>query len=238
MRIHQDIYEKYSRQDIVAMTLFGEAKPHDTTDLQAIANVIMNRAALPNWSSDPAKVCLQLHQFSCWNKNDPNRSRIQDGLFQNSLWFKQCYEMAGRAIAHELVDITERSTHYHTPSVTPRWSHNKTPVKTTGGHLFFNDIDTPKPVLAKVKDAVVAHPVRTTTAIGTTAGATVASSIDNDTAVAIVEPVAATLPPIHEAVSYFQLFAQFIDENMWQTLAAVFGVGLILCLIWYLRRGK
>ncbi len=132
--------------DTLARTLYGEAKANDIQDATAIACVVMNRVALPNWPNDVEAVCIQPYQFSCWNTNDPNRARI---FKASGAWFNKCVEIAMKAVDHQLVDPTHGSTHYHTPAVKPAWSRGKTPVFATGGHIFFNDIDTKPPATAK-----------------------------------------------------------------------------------------
>lgn len=132
--------------DTLARTLYGEAKPHDIQDATAIACVVMNRVALPNWPNDVESVCIQPYQFSCWNTNDPNRARI---FKANGVWFDKCVQIAMKAVDHQLVDPTNASTHYHTPAVKPAWSRGKKPVYSTNAHIFFNDIDTKPPATAK-----------------------------------------------------------------------------------------
>jgi hypothetical protein len=128
--------------DILARTLYGEAKANSVQDAEAIADVILNRCNLPNWPDTPAKVCQQPWQFSCWNTNDPNRERI---LNASGDWFNRCIEIAENATSSP--DVTNRATHYCTPSVKNKtyWAKDKTPCYNTNGHLFFNDIDTPPP---------------------------------------------------------------------------------------------
>ena len=132
--------------DTLARTLYGEAKANDVQDAIAIACVVMNRVALPNWPDDVEAVCIQPYQFSCWNTNDPNRARI---FKASGSWFNKCVEIAMQAVNHQLNDPTHCSTHYHTPAVKPSWSRGKKPVYRTAGHLFFNDIDTKPPADAK-----------------------------------------------------------------------------------------
>jgi N-acetylmuramoyl-L-alanine amidase len=132
--------------DTLARTLYGESKPNDVADAEAIASVIMNRKRLPNWPDEVTAVCLQPYQFSCWNVSDPNRKRIMEA---KGKWFEQCKDIADRAIMGRIPDPTTRSTHYHTPAVNPKWSKGKKAVYKTNGHLFFNDIDTKPPVTAK-----------------------------------------------------------------------------------------
>lgn len=54
--------------DIIAKTLYGEARGETTMGKIAVATVIYNRANGDN--TKYVKVCLKPKQFSCWNKTD------------------------------------------------------------------------------------------------------------------------------------------------------------------------
>lgn len=135
--------------EILARTLFGEARANDVEDAEAIACVVHNRVGYRNWPGTVGEVCLQPWQFSCWNSNDPNRARIMAADRQTSSWFDRCWGIAERSMSGAVKDLTRTSTHYHTRAVAPRWSKGKTPVYETQGHVFFNNIDTPAPSTAK-----------------------------------------------------------------------------------------
>lgn len=138
-----------SDADIFARTLYGEAEAGNKADAIAIARVILNRMALPNWPSTASGVCLQPWQFSCWNANDPNRQRI---LNAKGAWWEECQHIAKNALSGKLPpDQTSRSTHYYANWVKmPKWAKGKEPVlivphESGNAHLFFNNIDTPPP---------------------------------------------------------------------------------------------
>lgn len=141
--------------DIVARTLYGEAETNDIPDATAIAWVIRNRTALPNWPNTPSGVCLQPKQFSCWNDNDPNRQRIIDVKTTNP-WFQTCVSIAGSVLRDENgSDPTSRATHYYATYMKkpPKWARGKTPCYEPPRvgkyqHIFFNNIDTPPPKTA------------------------------------------------------------------------------------------
>lgn len=141
--------------DIVARTLFGEAKANNIKDATAIACVIKNRSIHKQWPNTLAGVCLQKKQFSCWNEGDHNRDRIMHVQLSGSKWFTKCHEIARDLNSGSIADTTNGATHYHTRAVAPKWSKGKEPCYETAGHLFFNDIDTPKPV-KKAAQAVAA----------------------------------------------------------------------------------
>ncbi|MBR9970803.1 cell wall hydrolase [Magnetospirillum sulfuroxidans] len=138
--------------DILTRTLVGEAEVKDSDDAQAIANVIVNRMRLPNWPDSAAEVCLQPHQFSCWNNADPQRARIL-AMDKSNPWFLSCLGIARQALDGALADQTHRATHYWATYIKePKWAKGKTPCySNTAGryvHHFYNDIDTPPPVSA------------------------------------------------------------------------------------------
>lgn len=130
--------------EVLARTLYGEARAFDEIDAAAIACVVLNRVEYRNWPGTAREVCLQPKQFSCWNETDPNRTRILL-VERGHQWFDRCWEIAADALAGKIKDPTRSSTHYHTRAVHPSWSKGKTPVYETQGHIFFNAIDTPAP---------------------------------------------------------------------------------------------
>ena len=61
-------------QRIVAMTILGEARGEGEVGMYAVACIIAQRSIA--WKQTPMQVCLKDWQFSCWNKNDPNRKKL------------------------------------------------------------------------------------------------------------------------------------------------------------------
>ena len=123
--------------EIMAKTLYGEARGEGISGLEAVANVIMNRVKKPCWWGKTIReVCLKPMQFSCWNTDDPNRSKLMGDLSHDPL-FDVCKRIAVRAIRGLLPDKTKGSTHYHTLSVHPRWASALVPNAQIGNHLFY-----------------------------------------------------------------------------------------------------
>ena len=64
--------------DILARTIYGEARGESISGMEAVASVVLNRVAFANrrgrfwWGNSIAEVCRAPKQFSCWNRNDPN----------------------------------------------------------------------------------------------------------------------------------------------------------------------
>lgn len=133
-------------EDILARTLYGEARGEGLAGLEAVAAVILNRVAFSSrrgkywWGNTVGEVCRKPWQFSCWNDNDPN-SRLIALVNDDDKVFGLCRRIARRAIAGVLPDATCGATHYHHRSLRPRWSEGKIPCAEIGHHLFYNDIE-------------------------------------------------------------------------------------------------
>lgn len=125
-------------KDILARTLYGEARNQGDEGIKAVACVIINRANDPGWwGKDIISVCLKPFQFSCWNANDPNLPKIKV-VTDADKNFAECLQIAHLAVGDALVDITDGATHYyerHLPE--PKWANGKTPTITIGDHIFF-----------------------------------------------------------------------------------------------------
>lgn len=127
--------------DILARTIYGEARGESIKGKEAVACVILNRVKKNSWYGKTVEnVCLKPWQFSCWNENDPNKEKILK-ISKKDPVFKSCYRIARRAVCGVLEDKTSGATHYHTKNINPRWSLDKAPCAQIGNHLFYNDIE-------------------------------------------------------------------------------------------------
>ncbi len=128
---------------VVAQTLWGEARGESERGMQAVACVIEERRRR-RWmkATNAAEVCLAPMQFSCWNRNDPNRARMEAVVRQPDAAYTRALAIAQALVAGELEDITDHATHYYAASMPapPSWARGKRPCATVGHHLFFNDI--------------------------------------------------------------------------------------------------
>lgn len=131
--------------DILARTLYGEARGEGYRGMQAVANVIMNRVAMaahhPHFGDGtPAGACKAPWQFSCWNPNDPNINIINSVDSQDSI-FATALQIASDAINNILTDVTMGATYYYAiGSPTPVWAQGKNTCARVGKHLFFKNI--------------------------------------------------------------------------------------------------
>ena len=137
-------------EDILARTIFGEARGEGFEGMEAVACVIMNRFKAKKWFTgyvvingqkipSVAQTCLKRFQFSCWNKNDANYEILQKVGIQNRI-FCECLTIARRALSGQLTDFTNGALYYHTKQIKPKWAIGKSPCYSVKNHLFYNDI--------------------------------------------------------------------------------------------------
>ena len=132
--------------DVLARTLYGEARGEPKAGKEAVACVILNRVAKAKsaggwwWGDDVTSVCRKPWQFSCWNEADPNRAKLEAVDASNRV-FAACLKVARRALGGEIVDPTGGATHYHATGVRPPWARGRAPSAEIGRHVFFVDIE-------------------------------------------------------------------------------------------------
>jgi hypothetical protein len=125
--------------DIVARTLWGEARGEGEEGMRAVACVIVNRRNARRGST-LSQICRAPAQFSCWNEGDPNRLKLLHGTPSDAA-FEAARRIASEAQAGSLTDITFGARHYHTASIAlPRWARGHQPCLRLGSHLFYNDV--------------------------------------------------------------------------------------------------
>lgn len=123
--------------DVVARTIWGEARGEGATGMQAVANVIANRVSQPGWwGTDWRSVCLAPYQFSCWNTNDPNLVKLAM-VTEADPAFAEALSIAEMAVSGTLDDITGGATNYHAVGITPSWASEMTVTTQIGRHIFY-----------------------------------------------------------------------------------------------------
>jgi spore germination cell wall hydrolase CwlJ-like protein len=126
----------------LARTIFGEARGEKSVGREAVAHVIMNRVRTRFRGTTPAGVCLSNEQFSCWNRNDPNREKIKALRPGSSAVFDECLAIAERVLQNQLSDNTGGARHYHNLKVSPEWAKHPAAKLTAiiGNHKFFKGV--------------------------------------------------------------------------------------------------
>ena len=121
--------------DIVAATLFKEARGEGIKGMEAVNEVIHNRAK--NKNKDLTSICTQPKQFSCWNNITPSSEVIEKIKSSDPKMF----EAARKIAAGTPTDYTNGSLYYHTKKINPKWS-DKLKAKgyqtvSIGNHIFY-----------------------------------------------------------------------------------------------------
>lgn len=129
--------------DVLARTLWGEARGEGVAGMEAVAAVILNRVKIAKdkggkfwWGANIIQVCQKPYQFSCWNRSDPNFRKLQ-ALTEKDLYFATAIRIARRAVIGVLKDQTGGATHYHATGISPYWSKKESPSAVIGNHIFY-----------------------------------------------------------------------------------------------------
>jgi N-acetylmuramoyl-L-alanine amidase len=124
--------------DILARTIYGEARGESDKGKIAVAWVVQNRAAAGGWwGDDIVEVCLKPYQFSCWNPRDPNRSKLEILNSRGNPLFQICLDIASYVLTGKTPDPTKGANHYHADYVKPNWAKSANFTVQIGRHLFY-----------------------------------------------------------------------------------------------------
>ncbi|WP_415771072.1 cell wall hydrolase [Pseudomonas sp. LB3P38] len=133
-------------RDVLARTLWGEARGEGLRGQIAIAWTIRNRVndgrAKSWWGEGYAGVCQAPYQFSCWNKNDPNFTYICGNKLIPASEFARAHAAADQVIAGSAPDPTGGATHYYATTMpkAPLWAAKAKQTLKLGHHVFFKDV--------------------------------------------------------------------------------------------------
>ena len=133
-------------RDILARTIWGEARGEGTAGQIAVAWTIRNRVFDGKeeswWGEGYAGVCQKPWQFSCWNKNDPNFAYLSGALPMPAREFKQALTAADHVIGSNGPDPTNGATHYYAINMPkpPTWAKEAEQTLSLGHHVFFKDV--------------------------------------------------------------------------------------------------
>lgn len=132
-------------KNIIARTLYMEARSEGTTGIDAVASVILNRAG--GKAEELPVVCFKKSQFSCWNDiNDKTPATyeiikpsgaVRPGANQ-TMWI-YCEKVATKLLNGTFKSTIGTRNSYHTTAVTPDWDSAMADKKTIGdlgSHIF------------------------------------------------------------------------------------------------------
>ena len=141
--------ELTKEQQVVAMTILGEARGEGRMGMYAVACVLQARQADRRWGTSLESICLQNKQFSCWNSG--NVMRKLNALLKHSPSAPYAISLAKHLTAGSKFDqkITGGANHFAHINMKPYWSYKKVkvgnkwvrvyikPVKVIKSHKFW-----------------------------------------------------------------------------------------------------
>lgn len=138
--------DKLTEVEILALTIYGEARGESLDGKAAVANVIINRSVARQLSIK--KVCLQPKQFSCWNEDDANyeqlvrlAEKITTTFHIDVPVFYECQWIGQGVHLSKIRDLTRGATHYLTKDAYEKrsqnhWSNKLPVICVIGNHVF------------------------------------------------------------------------------------------------------
>lgn len=103
---------------LLAMLIFGEARGESVDVKKAVANVVLNRLRAGGFGKTLTHVILAPNQFSCFNANDVNHTKMYRPLsYETSSVWEQCYFAGLTARLGVHADPTNGATFYHDSSI-------------------------------------------------------------------------------------------------------------------------
>ena len=119
----------------LARSIYWEAKRKDVAEMEAIANVVMNRLGHKGFPQTICGVVKQGHeqgacQFSWWCDGRPDDAREDEP-------YALAKEIARKALNRQLKDRSQGAFYFHNRKVTPNWSNEYIKTVEVGEHLFY-----------------------------------------------------------------------------------------------------
>jgi len=136
-----------SEIEILALTIYGEARGESIEGQVAVGSVIRNRKSNRDSYHD---ICLKREQFSCWNSTDSNVGLLNgmaEILLRNqnitNTHYMQCFWVAEGIIKNLIKDNTNDAKNYLTNDLfhnnRPSWAKNlRAAPKEIGNQTFFS----------------------------------------------------------------------------------------------------
>lgn len=130
----------YDRQ-IVAGCMVLEAGCDGTDGMQAVLNVILNRAG--GYLHRMVPETIKRGAFSCmssvWNNRTPDYSPLIRKAQNQPRAYAKALQLIRTMEQGRLWDNTYGATHYHATSIRPYWVSDMSYLTTVGGHHFYTD---------------------------------------------------------------------------------------------------
>lgn len=141
---------KLNAAQIMALTIYGEARGESTEGKIAVGSVILERVDHRAWDGRTVQeVCLRKWQFSCFLENDPNHGKLLaiaenwDAAMATNPTLNDCYGIASGLLNGNIPRTPEiakwnccqYATAKGAENVT--WDDKMTEILRIGGHIFY-----------------------------------------------------------------------------------------------------
>ena len=130
--------------DVMARTIYGEARGETWLGKVQVAIVILNRLKSRRWFAGKtiAETCQKPWQFSCWSANDPNLPKIVDATLDD-VDFQECMAATLQVILGLAngVALDWKGTHYLVVGTHADWATGKEHDFVIGKHAFYSGIN-------------------------------------------------------------------------------------------------
>lgn len=150
-------FDRLTDAQILALTIWGEARGSSLNAQLAVGEVIMNRVDDGRYGKGVRGVCLKRQAFSCWWEVSSNRERVivmaiavlGGGPFP-TLAAKRAYQQIRALVPGIMDEVFDRlvpgALHYHSvpgrkPALWPWWARGRVPDFTLEAFKFYVGID-------------------------------------------------------------------------------------------------
>ena len=127
--------DRFRALQCLTTAIYYEAATEPDAGQRAVAQVVLNRVAHPQWPNSVCGVVFQGSeapgcQFSFACDGSMGRAPV-------AMWWRRAQAVAERALSGEVYAPVGLATYYHTGAVHPLWADRMTPVGAIGAHLFY-----------------------------------------------------------------------------------------------------
>lgn len=119
----------------LARSIYWEANRKDNAEMEAIANVVMNRLGHKGFPNTICGVVKQGHeqgacQFSWWCDGRPDDAKEDEP-------YSHAKEIARKALNQQIKDPTDGALYFHNREITPNWANEYIRTVEVGEHVFY-----------------------------------------------------------------------------------------------------
>ncbi len=138
---YNDNFKHDSELMLLARMVFGEARNQPLEAMIGVAYTAVNRMEIGGWYGKSLReVLLKPWQYSCFNKNDPNRKKLMNPLLYEKLEiFTKCLAVAHAVLNGLVKDPTNGATHYFSGNRKPRWARKMRWCGKIGDFKFYKE---------------------------------------------------------------------------------------------------